>query len=285
LHKFLAVLLAAALALGLAACGDDDDGGDAGAASTPTAATTADLGLRTPGVLTVASDIPYAPFEFTEPGSTEPKGFDVDLVKAIAETQGITDVRFVDQGFDSIILSIRQGRFDMSASSWTITPERAEQVAFGDGYFSANQAILVQADDDSIASLDDLQGKTIGAQRGTVGQELGETVEGATVRTYDSGDDAFNALAQGRVDAAITDFPVVAYAAAQKPTLKVAAEVPGNLQLGLMFPKDNPALRDAFNAGLAEIRANGTYDQIYETWFGDAPQGGSTTTSGTSTAG
>jgi ABC-type amino acid transport substrate-binding protein len=75
---------------------------------------------------------------------------------------------------------------------------------------------------------------------------------------------------------------VVAYAAKQKPTLKVAAEVPGNLQLGLMFPKDNPALRDAFNEGLAEIRANGTYDQIYETWFGDAPQGGSSTT-GTTT--
>ena len=230
----------------------------------------------------MASDIPYAPFEFTDPGSTEPKGFDVDLVKAIAETQGITDVRFVDQGFDSIILSIKQGRFDMSGSAWTITPERAKQVAFGDGYFSANQAILVQADDDSVSTLDDLQGKTIGAQRGTVGADLGNTVEGATVKTYDTADDAFNALAQGRVDAAITDYPVVAYAAAQKPTLKVAAEVPGNLQLGLMFPQENTALKDAFNTGLAEIKANGTYDDIYATWFGNAPQSGSSTT-GTTT--
>ncbi|MGE0029016.1 MAG: basic amino acid ABC transporter substrate-binding protein [Thermoleophilia bacterium] len=277
----LAALLATLLAIGLAACGSDDDS-DAGASSTPAASTTADLGLTTPGVLTVASDIPYAPFEFTDPGSKEPKGFDVDLVKAIAATQGINDVRFVDQGFDSIILSIKQGRFDMSASAWTITPERAKQVAFGDGYFSANQAILVQADDDSVSSLDDLQGKTIGAQRGTVGADLGNTVEGATVKTYDTGDDAFNALAQGRVDAAITDFPVVAYAAAQKPTLKVAAEVPGNLQLGLMFPQGNAALREAFNAGLAEIRANGKYDEIYTTWFGDAPKGGSSTT-GTTT--
>jgi ABC-type amino acid transport substrate-binding protein len=277
----LALLLAALLALGLTACGDDDDSGDAGASSTP-AATTADLGLKTPGVLTVASDIPYAPFEFTEPGSSEVKGFDVDLVTAIAKTQGIEDVRFVDQGFDSIILSIKQGRFDMSASAWTITPERAKQVSFGDGYLSANQAILVQADDDSVSSLDDLKGKTIGAQRGTVGADLGNTVEGATVKTYDTGDDAFNALAQGRVDAAITDFPVVAYAAAQKPTLKVAAEVPGNLELGLMFPQGNTALREAFNAGLAQIRADGTYDEIYKTWFGEAPQGGSSTT-GTTT--
>lgn len=282
MRRFLAVLLAAVLALGLAACGDDDDSGAAGTGAS-TAPAAADLGLKTPGVLTVASDIPYAPFEFTDPGSTEVKGFDVDLVKAIAETQGITDVRFVDQGFDSIILSIKQGRFDMSASAWTITPERAKQVAFGDGYLSANQAILVRADDDSVSTLDDLQGKTIGAQRGTVGADLGNTVEGATVKTYDTGDDAFNALAQGRVDAAITDFPVVAYAAAQKPTLKVAAEVPGNLELGLMFPQDNTALKAAFNEGLAEIKANGTYDQIYSTWFGDAPAGGSSTTSTTGT--
>lgn len=282
MRRFLAVLLAAALALGLAACGDDDDGG-AAATGPSTAPAAADLGLKTPGVLTVASDIPYAPFEFTDPGSTEVKGFDVDLVKAIAETQGIPDVRFVDQGFDSIILSIKQGRFDMSASSWTITPERAKQVAFGDGYLSANQAILVRADDDGVSGLDDLQGKTIGAQRGTVGADLGNTVEGASVKTYDSGDDAFNALAQGRVDAAITDFPVVAYAAAQKPTLKVAAEVPGNLELGFMFPQDNTALKAAFDRGLAEIRANGTYDKIYATWFGDAPTAGGPATSTTGT--
>jgi polar amino acid transport system substrate-binding protein len=268
MRKLLTLLLVAALALGAVACGDDDDGGAAAATTGDAAA--ADLGLITPGVLTVASDIPYAPFEFTEPGSSEAVGFDVDLVTAIAERIGITDVRFVDQSFDSIILSIRQGRFDMSASSWTITPERAEQVAFSDQYFSANQAILVQADS-TVASLDDLADATIGAQRGTIGADLASTVPGASVQRYETADDAFNALAQGRIDAAITDFPVVAYAAAQKPDLKVAAEVPGNLGLGLMFPLESTALRDAFDRGLAEIRADGTYDEIYETWFGEAP--------------
>ena len=154
----------------------------------------------------MASDIPYTPFEFTDPGSTEATGFDVDLVTAIAKTLGITDVRFEDQAFDSIILSMRQKRFDMSASSWTITPERAKVVDFGDPYFSANQAILVQKGSD-VTSLDDLQGKTIGAQRATVGADLAATVPGAQVLRYDTADDAFNALAQGRVDAAITDYP------------------------------------------------------------------------------
>jgi ABC-type amino acid transport substrate-binding protein len=267
MRKLLTLLLVAALATAAAACGDDDGGGAVAATGESAAA---DLGLITPGVLSVASDVPYAPFEFTEPGSSEVVGFDVDLVRAIAERIGITDVRFVDQSFDSIILSIRQGRFDMSASSWTITPERAEQVAFGDPYFSANQAILVRGDS-TATSLEDLGDATIGAQRGTIGADLAASVPGATVQRYETADDAFNALAQGRIDAAITDFPVVAYAAAQKPDLKVAAEVPGDLGLGLMFPLENTALRDAFDRGLAEIRADGTYDEIYETWFGEAP--------------
>ena len=267
MRRFLWVLVVAALAIGTAACGSDS--GDAGT-STPAASTTADLGLITPGTITVASDIPYTPFEYFKPGSKDAIGFDVDLTKAIAATFGITDVKFVDQSFDSIILSVKQGRFDMSSSSWTITPERAKQVAFGDPYFSANQAILVKKGS-SVKSLDDLQGMTIGAQRATVGADLAATVPGATVLRYDTADDSFNALAQGRVDAAITDYPVVAYAAAQKPTLAVAAEVPGNLALGLMFPKGSDALREAFNTGLAKVKADGTYDTIYAKWFGEAP--------------
>ena len=271
MRRIMWVVLAAAMAIGLASSGSSSD--DAGAASTAGTSTTADLGLITPGRLTVASDIPYAPFEFTDPGSTEAKGFDVDLVDAIAKTLGITDVRFVDQSFDSIILSIKQKRFDMSASSWTITPERAEEVGFGDPYFSANQAILVKKGSD-VTSLDDLKDATIGAQRATVGADLAATVPGAQVLRYETADDAFNALAQGRIDAAITDFPVVAYAAAQKPSLEVAAEVPGDLALGLMFPKGSTALKEAFNQGLAKIKGDGTYDAIYAKWFGDAPGGG-----------
>jgi ABC-type amino acid transport substrate-binding protein len=270
MRKYLALFAVSAALLALAACGSDS--GDSAASDTTATAATADLGLKTPGTVTVASDIPYTPFEFTDPGSKEAKGFDIDLVNAIAKTQGITTVKFVDQPFDTIILSIKQGRYDMSASSWTITPERAKEVAFGDKYFSANQAILAQKDDTSITDEASLAGKTIAVQRGTVGGDVAAKISGATVQRFQNTDDAFNAVAQGRADAAITDYPVVAYAAAQKPTLKVTSEIPGDLGLGLMFPQSNVALREAFNKGLAEIKANGTYDQIYATWFGDAPQ-------------
>jgi polar amino acid transport system substrate-binding protein len=268
MRRLLAVLLILVLALGAAACGGDDDGDAVGTASTPAAG--ADLGLITPGELSVASDIPYAPFEFTEPGSSTAIGFDVDLVNAIAPSLGITKVTFVKTRFDSIILQIRQGRFDMSASSFSITPARAKQVDFSDPYFRADQSLMVQADSD-ITSLDELQGKTIGAQRGTTGADLAATVPDATIQRYDIVDDAFNALAQGRVDGVVNDFAVSVYAASQKPQLKVVAQIPTNEGYGLVFPKDNPALRDAFNTGLATIKADGTYDEIYRKWLGKAP--------------
>jgi polar amino acid transport system substrate-binding protein len=271
MRRFLAVLLAAVLALGLAACGDDDDSGaaDTGASTAPAAA---DLGLKTPGVLTVASDIPYAPFEFTEPGSTEAIGFDVDLVKAIAATPGIgiADVEFIKQPFDTIIVSIAQGRFDMSASSFSITPERAKQIDFSDGYFTATQSVMAKTGSD-IKSIDDLEGRRIGVQRGTTGADLAATVKGAEVLRYEIIDDAFNALAADRVDGVINDYAVSAYAAERRDDFEIVDRNPTVENYGLVFPKDNPALRDAFNAGLAEIRANGTYDEIYRQWFGEDP--------------
>jgi polar amino acid transport system substrate-binding protein len=238
-------------------------------ASVGTAAT-ADLGLKTPGQISVASDYPYKPFEYTDPGSTVVKGFDVDVVNAAAKTFGISKVTFVKQKFSTILLVLAQGRFDMVASATTITPERAKRVAFSNPYFLANQSILVRRGSD-IKTLKDLQGKKIGVQLGTTGQDLASKVKGATLSKYELIDDAFNALAAGRVDAVVNDFAISADAAKSKKGLVVVAQVPTHESYGLAFQKDNPALRAAFNRGLATIRKNGTYDRIYKKWFGTTP--------------
>jgi signal transduction histidine kinase len=106
MRRWLAIAVALLLALALAACGDDDDSGEAGG-GTETSAPAADLGLKEAGTLLVGSDIPYPPFEFTEPGSDEVIGFDVDLVNAIAERLGIAQVRFVKQPFDTLFVMRR----------------------------------------------------------------------------------------------------------------------------------------------------------------------------------
>lgn len=265
----LAALVAAALVSVtiVAGCGGSGDSGSS------TTASSADLGLITPGEIQVASDIPYAPFEFTEPGSDTVVGFDVDMVKEVATRIGVdpAKVMFVKQKFDTIILSVKQGKFDMSASSFSITPERAKQIDFSVPYFAANQSIMVKKGSFDPKTLDDLKGKTIGVQRGTTGAALAATAKGATLKQYEIIDDAFNALAQGRVDAVVNDFAVSAEGAQAKPELVVTAQIPTHEDYGMVFAKDKTALRAAFDTAIAAMKDDGTYATIYKKWFGSAP--------------
>jgi ABC-type amino acid transport substrate-binding protein len=255
MRRLIPAALVVSAALGLA-------GGAAAAAP--------DLGLKSPGQISVASDNRYKPFVFTDPGSSTVKGFDVDLVDAAARTFGISKVTFVKQKFSTILLVLAQGRFDMVASSVTITPQRAKQVLFSKPYFASNQSIMVRRGS-SIKTLKDLEGKKIGVQLGTTGQDLAAKVKGASLSKYELIDDAFNALAAGRVDAVVNDFAISADAAKSKKNLVVVAQVPTDESYGLAFKQGNTALRNAFNKGLATIRKNGTYGRIYRKWFGTAP--------------
>lgn len=273
----VAALIAAVFAL--AACGGDDDSGAKGAST----AAGADLGLKTPGTLVVGSDIPYAPFEFTDPGSSEAKGFDVDLVKAVAKTFGVTDVQFKKERFDTIFTSTAQGRFDMAASSITITPEREKTVLFSDPYFEANQSIMVRADDtqglDGLSGTTvtpeeaqkALEGKTIAVQRGTTGADLASKIPGATVKQFQIIDDAFNALAAGKADAVVNDYAISAFATTKKPQLKMIAKISPSESYGFAFAKKNTTLQEAFNVGLAKVKEDGTYAKIYKQWFNEEP--------------
>jgi ABC-type amino acid transport substrate-binding protein len=258
----LAALVAVLFALSALAAGcgggttDTTGGGDSG-------------GLATiePGILTVGSDIPYKPFEFGQPPY---EGFDVELVNAIAEKLDL-EAEFVKTPFDTIFRDVAQGKFDMVASAATITPEREKQVAFSDPYFAADQALVVTEDSD-IETVDDLADRTIGAQLGTTGEQYADDeTDAADVRTYDLVDDAFQALNSGQIEAAIIDFPVAAEAQNAGEGIVVAETIPTEESYGFAFAKNTPELVDAVNGALAEVKADGTYTEIYEDWFGQAP--------------
>lgn len=278
-YMMAVVAVVAALAV-LAGCGGDDKKADTAKADTTAAAP--DLGLKSPGKLLVGSDIPYAPFEFKKPGEDETTGFDVDLVKAIAATFGVTDVTFQKESFDTIFTSTAQGRFDMAASSITITDERKKTVLFSEPYFEANQSVMVRSDDakglDALTGTippaeaqEALAGKTIGVQRGTTGALLALKVKDAKVQQFGIIDDAFNALIAKRVDVVLNDYAISAYATTNKPNLKVLAKVSPSESYGFAFPKENTALAKAFNDGLAKVKEDGTYAEIYKKWFNEEP--------------
>lgn len=241
---------------------------------TPTPEATPSYQLVTPGVLTVGSDIAYPPFEYTDEKTGKYTGFDIDLMNAIGQRMGL-EVKFVNTAWDGIIPGLLAKKYDVICSAMTITEERAKQVDFSESYFTARQVIILRADDTSINSKDDLAGKTVAVQQGTTGdfaamklvEEKGIKFE---IKRFEGTPEALMAIQKGDADAAIID-NFVAYEAVKKnPDSYRIVEDPEfePEYYGIAVHKDNPELLKAINKALEEIKKDGTYDKIYEKWFG-----------------
>lgn len=250
-RTLLAALVVALAALAAAGCGG---GGDT-------------TGGNVPAEVSVGSDIPYAPFEF---GHSPPyKGYDMDIVNEIGKRIG-AKMDIQDTAFPTIFRDLAQGKFDMVASASTITPEREKVVDFSDGYYETDQSLTVKKGSD-IKSVDDLSGKTVGAQQGTTGADTAEGTDASSVRTYGAVDDAFNALEAGQVDAVVNDFSSSAAAVNAKQDLVIVQKIVTREVYGLAFQQGETELRDAVNKALAEMKKDGTFTQIYMKWFKQKP--------------
>ena len=281
-----------ALGLVLVACGDDNSSSteDTTAAETATADTTAaatedttaaaeaggdtvdvaSLGLIEDGKLTVCTDAPYPPFEFQDETTKEWTGFDMDIVREIAAGIGEgLELSVTVQPFDGIWLAPKAGTCDMVASAMTITEERSANALFTDGYFDADQSMLVRAEDkDTLTTLEALAGKTIAVQTGTTGETYAnENAKDAKIQSFDESAAMFLALEGKQVDAILQDLPVNAERALKDTNTALTATFSTGEQYGFAVSQDNTALGDALNAGIAELKENGKYDEIYAKYF------------------
>jgi len=265
LTALFAVLLVGVVSVAIAGCGSDDDSTSSGA---ETSASTEGGGGGGGEPLSVGSDIPYPPFEQGKAG--EYTGFDIELMEAIGEKIGRTP-EFTDTSFETIFRDVAQGKFEAVISAATITEEREKTVAFSDPYYLSEQAILVQEGSD-IKGLADLAGKTVAAQQGTTGLELGkEKANAGDLRAFPEGPDAVNALKSGTVEAVIIDAPVAQNAVEETGGVEIAEKVPTEEEYGIALAKDNTELLEEINQGLQEVIEDGTYTTIYEKWFNLEP--------------
>ncbi|MBN1123252.1 MAG: basic amino acid ABC transporter substrate-binding protein [Anaerolineae bacterium] len=245
--KLLVLVVLAVVTLSLVACG----------------------GSKTSDVVVVGTNAEYPPFEYVDEDSNI-TGFDVDIINAIAEKQGFT-VEIVNTRWDGIFVALASGEFDMVISAATITEERKETVNFTDPYFNAGQMIAVRMEDaETITSPDDLPGLTVGVQLGTTGDIAASEMDGVEVARYDEITQAFQALANGSVDAVVNDGPVSADVIRSNPEFGVTlvGEPFTDELYGMAVRKELPDLLDSLNEGLAAIKADGTYDKIYDKYFG-----------------
>lgn len=230
----------------------------------------ADYATLEEGKLLVGSDCDYPPYIQLTPAG-DPEGFEYDLMVAIGDKMGLDIEYIAPQAFDTLIAQVvAGGKMDVAVSSFTITPERAEQIDFSDSYFEegVDQAISAPSDSD-IAGKDDLAGKRVGVQSGTTGHDWAEeNLAGAEIVPFTNMTDAFAAMAAGNVDAAVNDLPTAERLIQDSfQGMKVVESIATAEQYGIVVSKDNPGLTAAINDALAEVKANGEYDTIYKKWF------------------
>ena len=266
LHRTLALIPALGLALALTACGSDDSGTDSGTDSGSEGESS--LSTVSSGTLTVCSDVPYPPFEdFDESSESGFKGFDIDIVQAIADGLEL-ELAVKDSSFDALQSgqALNAGQCDMAASAMTITEERKAALDFSEGSYDSQQSLLVPEGSD-IASIDDLDGVKVGVQQGTTGKAYAEeNATGAELVSFPSDAEMFQAIKAGQVDALLQDLPVnINHQDAGG--FSVVETYSTDESYGLAMKKGSTELVDAVNEQLAEMREDGSYQEIYDTYF------------------
>ncbi|WP_048198587.1 basic amino acid ABC transporter substrate-binding protein [Methanocella arvoryzae] len=236
---------------------------------TPAANVTQNLTM-TPGVLSVATEAHYPPFENINTTTGEFYGFDIDLMNEIGKELGL-EVKYTDHAFDTIIPAVQAGKFDCAISAFTIRPDRQQSIDFTDWYYeSAGQAIVTKPGS-SIKNASDLVGKIVGAQAGTVGFDATKAIEGMpeeNVKSYATMNEAFMALKKGEVEAVVGDYPVCEPYYRDTPgDYALAGPLSETEYFGIVVNKQNKQLTAAINEALANIKADGRYQTIYDRWF------------------
>ncbi|GAA0450881.1 transporter substrate-binding domain-containing protein [Alkalibacillus silvisoli] len=247
--KKLTVLLTAIVTLSiLAACGSSGDG----------------------ETYSVATDANFQPFEYLNPDTGEMEGFDIDLVNAIAEEVGF-EVDYETMEFDGLLGSMRSGRNDFGVAGISITEDRQENMDFSDKYYDSGLILAVPIDSD-IESIDDIGGLNVGVRQGSTSEDYLLDNTDAEVTAFPEIVTAYMDLEAGRLDAVLYDLPNVQYYIMEnaEDELKMVGDVLEGQPYGIAFPQDSD-LVEPVNEALATLIEDGTYAEIYEDWFGEAP--------------
>ncbi len=280
MKKMLSVLAASAMILTATACSSGTSSSSSSASSGSSEVSSADSTAEEGGFkidkLLVGSDIAYPPFEYYDTDGVTPIGVDVELAYAIGEKLGC-EVEMMNTAWDGIFAGLSKGDYDIVMSSVTITPERLVDFDFSDPYIENYQSINILAGSSiKPASPAELAGLKVGYQEDTTSDIYLTTYiekNGTEVETYEYATvmNAWDDLAAGRLDAVICDSTVATKYLAEgkyEQTWNQQSEpdaVPE--QFAVCMPKGSAELQAAINEALAEIKADGTLDKIFATYF------------------
>ena len=220
--------------------------------------------------IVIAQDATWPPMEFVNENK-EIVGFDTDYMKAAAKEAGY-EVELKNVAWDGIFGGLAAGKYDAVCSSVTITDERKKTMDFSIPYFKVRQALVVPKSS-TAKSLEEMSGKTVGAQIGTTGYFAIKDVSGISAKSYDEIGLAIEDLFSGRIDGVVCDDPVAAQYALQRTEyaekLKIAAVLDtGDEYYGVAVKKGNTEVLDLINQGIKAVQEKGIDKELRAKWIG-----------------
>ncbi|MDO8140710.1 MAG: ABC transporter substrate-binding protein/permease [Candidatus Brocadiales bacterium] len=192
-------------------------------------------------------------------------GFEVELVEAIARELGVK-VQSFQNAWDSILLSLQRGDFDIALNGIEITPDREQSVLFTRPYYVYAEQIVVRASDNRINQLADLRGKKVGTLYNTEAKRMLEEMGEVAVNIYSGQVEPFKDLSLNRIDAVFVDIPIASYYAQPNPQLRLVGKPAGEGYYGIAVRKEDTALANELNKIIGKLLRTGELKKIYGRW-------------------
>ncbi|MGG1637678.1 transporter substrate-binding domain-containing protein [Paenibacillus sp. FSL K6-3182] len=263
MKKKLSLLLISVMVV-LSACGQNNK------ENTP-AATNNNAATDPPAVekttLTLGTSADYAPFEFHKmiDGKDTIVGFDIEIAREIAKDMN-AELQIQDMDFDGLLLALDTGKVDMVISGLTPTEERKKNVDFSEIYYLTSQGVLVKKDQaEQFKSLDDLKGKKIGIQKGSIQEGIAQEIADAKLTALAKIPELILELKSGRVDAIILEKPVAdQYAVAQTDIAVSEVKIEQPVEeagVSIAVKKGNQDLLNKIDGTIARLKESGEIDR------------------------
>ena len=269
-------VMAAAGVLSLSGCGSSGSSSAAASSTTSSSASGAaaagsDLlsAIQSRGTLIVALEGAWQPWSYHDESDTL-VGYDVEVSRAIAEKLGV-EPEYVESDWDSLFAGMDAGRYDLVCNGVEVTDERSKTYDFTTPYGYIHTALAVKKDNDTITSFEDLKGKTTANSLASTYMELAESY-GATVQGIDTLEETIQLLTAGRIDATLNaDVSFYDYLNVHPDAdFKIVAltEEASHVAIPLRKGEETASLREAIDAAIEELRAEGTLTELSEKYFG-----------------